>query len=48
MQRGHNTDHGPLMARPNSSPIFTRWLAVDDVPVVTIDGVRYRELQCST
>lgn len=42
-QAGFNTSARPLQFQENKSPQFTRDLRTADVPVVTIDGVRYRE-----
>ena len=43
VQHGYNTDHRPLQFDENNSPVFTRSLLLSDVPVVTVDGVNYRE-----
>jgi len=42
-QAGFNTSARPLQFQENKSPQFTRDLLTGDVPVVTINGVRYRE-----
>jgi len=41
--QGYNTDARPLEFDENSSPQFTRDLSLSAVPIVTIDGVEYRE-----
>ncbi|MBA4064696.1 MAG: hypothetical protein C0501_13475 [Isosphaera sp.] len=43
VQQGFNTDARPLQHDENSSPQFTRSLALGQVPVVTVNGVNYRE-----
>jgi hypothetical protein len=40
---GYNTDARPLLYDENSSPQFTRDLGLQYVPIVTRDGVEYRE-----
>jgi hypothetical protein len=40
---GYNTDARPVQFDENTSPTFTRSLELSDVPIVTIDGVQYRE-----
>lgn len=42
-EHGYNTDARPLQFDENSSPVFTRHITVADVPVVTQNGVKYRE-----
>ena len=42
-EQGYNTDARPLQFDENKSPQFTRSLKVGDVPLVSIDGVLYRE-----
>lgn len=42
-EQGYNTDARPLQLDENKSPTFTRSLTVGEVPVVTIDNVKYRE-----
>src|SRR5262245_33751791 len=42
-EQGYNTDGRPLQFDENSSPQFTRSLTLGQVPVVTVDGVAYRE-----
>lgn len=42
-QQGFNTDARPLQFQENKSPQFTRSLTLGEVPVVTVNGVRYRE-----
>ena len=42
-EQGYNTDARPLQFDENKSPQFTRSLTLGRVPVVTVDGVRYRE-----
>jgi hypothetical protein len=43
VQQGYNSDHRPVQFNENTSPQFTRSLAVSDVPVVVIGGAKYRE-----
>ena len=43
VERGYNTAARPLQFNENSSPRFTRALQLNDVPVVLIDGVAYRQ-----
>jgi hypothetical protein len=43
VQQGYNSDHRPVQFDENTSPQFTRGLALADVPVVDIGGVKYRE-----
>jgi hypothetical protein len=40
---GYNTNARPLQFDENSSPTFTRSLLLSSVPIVTINGVQYRE-----
>lgn len=40
---GFNTDGRPLFYDENSSPTFTRSLLLSIIPVVTINGIAYRE-----
>jgi hypothetical protein len=42
-EQGYNTDARPLTLDENKSPQFTRSLSLSQVPVVTIDGVAYRQ-----
>lgn len=42
-ERGYNTDARPLQFDENKSPQFTRSITLDRVPVVTVEGVAYRE-----
>jgi hypothetical protein len=42
-EQGYNTDARPLQFDENKSPQFTRSLKVGDVPLVSVDGVLYRE-----
>lgn len=42
-QQGYNTSARPLQFDENSSPVFTRNLQLSSVPVVTVNGVSYRE-----
>jgi len=41
--QGVNTDARPLQMDENNSPVFTRSLQLSEIPIVTIDGVAYRE-----
>ena len=43
IEQGYNTDGRPLEFDANKSPEFTRSLTLGQVPLVTIDGVAYRE-----
>ena len=43
IEQGYNTDHRPLQFNENNSNQFTRSLKLGEVPVVTVDGVKYRE-----
>lgn len=43
VERGYNTDARPLQFDENPSRRFTRSLRLDDVPVVYVDGVAYRQ-----
>ena len=43
LERGYNTDARALQFNENSSPRFTRSLRLNDVPVVLVDGVAYRQ-----
>lgn len=43
IQQGYNSDYRPVQFDENTSPQFTRGLALADVPVVDIGGVDYRE-----
>ncbi len=43
LERGYNTDARGLQFNENSSPRFTRSLLLNDVPVVLVDGVAYRQ-----
>jgi hypothetical protein len=42
-QQGYNTEARPLEFDENKSPQFTRSLTLDQVPLVVVDGVAYRE-----
>ena len=42
-EQGYNTDARPLQFNESRWPGFTRSLALDQVPVVTVDGVAYRQ-----
>ncbi len=42
-ESGYNTDARPLQFNENSSPRFTRSLRLNDVPVVVVEGVAYRQ-----
>lgn len=42
-QQGYNTSARPLQYDENTSPVFTRNLQLSAVPVVTVNGVSYRE-----
>src|SRR4051812_6529503 len=42
-EQGDNKDARPLQFDENKSPQFTRSLTLGDVPVVTVNGVNYRE-----
>jgi hypothetical protein len=42
-QEGYNTDGRPLQFDEKASANFTRSLTLDDVPIVVVDGVAYRE-----
>ncbi len=42
-EQGYNTDARPLQFDENKSPQFTRSMTVGAVPVVTVNGVNYRE-----
>ena len=42
-KQGYNTDFRPLEFDENNSPQFTRDLPLSAVPIVTIDGIQYRE-----
>jgi hypothetical protein len=41
--QGYNTDARPLQFNENKSPQFTRSLQLRDAPIVTKDGIAYRE-----
>jgi hypothetical protein len=42
--QGYNTDARPLQYDENNSPVFTRGVALDDIPIVVdSNGVAYRE-----
>ena len=43
VEQGYNTDARPLQFDENNSPVFTRSLQLTDIPVVTHNGVAYRE-----
>ncbi|MBI2806750.1 MAG: hypothetical protein HYX68_17360 [Planctomycetes bacterium] len=43
VQQGFNSDHRGVQFNENTSPQFTRSLLLDDVPVVNVGGVNYRE-----
>jgi hypothetical protein len=43
IEQGFNTDARPLRYDENSSPQFTRSLLLTDVPIVTFNGIDYRE-----
>jgi hypothetical protein len=43
VERGYNTDARGLQFDENSSPKFTRSLQLNDVPVVLVNGVAYRQ-----
>jgi hypothetical protein len=43
-EEGYNTDSRPLQFDENTSPQFTRSVTVGEMPLVTVDGVEYREL----
>ena len=43
VERGYNTDARGLQFDENKSPQFTRSLRLNDVPVVVVDGVAYRQ-----
>ena len=40
---GYNTDGRPTAFDENSSPVFTHSIQLSDIPIVTIDGIDYRE-----
>ena len=42
-EQGYNTDARPLQYDENKSPQFTRSLTLGKVPVVSVNGVNYRE-----
>lgn len=42
-EKGYNTDKRPLEFDENNSPQFTRSLLLNDVPIVNIGGVDYRQ-----
>ena len=42
-EQGYNTDGRPLQFDENKSPQFTRSLTLGEVPIVTVDGVDYRQ-----
>jgi hypothetical protein len=41
--QGYNTDYRPVEFDTNSSPTFTRSLPTSSVPIVMINGIKYRE-----
>lgn len=43
VERGYNTDFRGLQFNENSSPRFTRSLRLNDVPIVLVDGIAYRQ-----
>ena len=43
VEQGYNTDARPLQYDENNSPVFTRSLQLTESPIVTINGVAYRE-----
>jgi len=43
VEQGYNTDARPLEFHENNSPQFTRSLLLADVPIVTLNGIDYRE-----
>src|SRR5262245_6236332 len=43
VEQGYNTDGRPLQFDENKSPQFTRSLTLGDVPIVSVDGVDYRQ-----
>ena len=43
-ERGYNTDARPLQFDESRNPRFTHSIRVNDIPLVTIGGVQYREL----
>src|SRR5262249_20334988 len=43
IEQGYNTTARPLQFDENPSPQFTRALTLDQVPIVVVDGVAYRE-----
>ena len=40
---GHNSSGRPLLNDENSSPVFTRDLQIENIPILTIGGVQYYE-----
>src|SRR4051794_25129826 len=42
-EQGYNTDARPLQLDENKSPQFTRSLSLAQVPIVTLNGVAYRQ-----
>jgi hypothetical protein len=43
IEQGYNTDARSLQFDENKSPVFTRSLRLNDVPIVIVDGVAYRQ-----
>lgn len=43
VEQGFNTDARPLQFHENNSPQFTRSLRLANVPVVSLNGIHYRE-----
>ena len=43
IEQGYNTTARPLQFDENKSPVFTRGLKLNQVPVVMVNGVAYRE-----
>ncbi|HLW68065.1 MAG TPA: carboxypeptidase-like regulatory domain-containing protein [Gemmataceae bacterium] len=42
-EQGYNTDARPLQFNENKSPTFTRSIQLSDIPLVSVNGVNYRE-----
>jgi len=43
IEQGYNTDARPVQFDEKTDPNFTRSLLLSDVPIITIDGIDYRE-----
>lgn len=42
-EKGYNTDGRPLLFDENNSPIFTRSLLLNNVPIIEVGGIDYRQ-----